>query len=89
MADTVADDIPKQQHNTTEDKKMMDRIFPSGHKPETAVFDTVIQITFEDIQNYLNVLEDDHFKQVVMPDHGNFADGKRTMMTTGWFERHV
>ena len=57
--------------------------------PETAVFDTVIQITFKDVQDYLNVLEDDHFRQVVMPDHANFADAKRTMMTTGWFERHV
>jgi hypothetical protein len=52
-------------------------------------YDTVIQITFNNIEDYLNVLQDDHFKKVVMPDHENFADVKKTLMTTGWFERHV
>jgi hypothetical protein len=68
---------------------LLDRIFPGGHKPATPEYDTVIQITFNDVQDYLNVLEDEHFKKVVMPDHENFADAKRTLMTTGWFERHV
>lgn len=62
-----------------------------GGIPESCIadYDCFIQIVFRDVQDYVNVKNDPHYKQVVMPDHGNFADEKRTKMATGWFERHI
>lgn len=59
---------------------------PAGH---VADYDSFIQIVFKDAQDFINVKEDPHYKRVVMPDHENFADTKRTTMVTGWFETHV
>ncbi|RMZ75372.1 hypothetical protein DV737_g5307, partial [Chaetothyriales sp. CBS 132003] len=57
------------QHNTNEDKKIPDQIFASGHKPSTLGCNTVIQTTFQDVQDYPDVLKDEYFKTVVMPSH--------------------
>jgi hypothetical protein len=51
--------------------------------------DAVIQVVFKDIQDYLRVREDPHFKSVVNPDHVNFADPQKTRFAMGWFEVHV
>ena len=68
---------------------MMGEIF--GEIPESCVadYDCFIQMVFRDLQDYISVKNDPHYKQVVMPDHGNFADQKRTKIVTGWYEKHV
>ena len=59
---------------------------PENNIPDCDCF---IQIVFRDIQDYINVKNDPHYMQVVVPDHKNFADHKRTTMATGWFEKHI
>lgn len=67
----------------------MNTIFGDLPAAKIADHDSFIQIVFKDDQDYINVMEDPHYKQVVMPDHGNFADMERTTMVIGWLERHV
>jgi EthD domain len=80
---------PEKQHNTSETKKMMYRIFGELYSGNIAEYDCFIQMVFRDAQDFINVKEDPHYKKVVMPDHGNFADTKRTTMVTGWIEKHI
>ncbi|PGH23593.1 hypothetical protein AJ80_02373 [Polytolypa hystricis UAMH7299] len=77
------------QHNSSTTKNMMTQIFSEGHRVQVAECDTVVQIVFRDVQDYINVRSDPHFENVVNPDHVNFADGTRTQMVTGWFEAHI
>ena len=58
----------------------------SGHVADPDCF---IQVVFKDLDDYMSVKDDPHYKQVVMPDHEHFADPVRTTMATGWFEKHV
>lgn len=58
-----------------------------AHKVDDA--DCVVQIVFRDVQDYVRVREDEHFKTVVNPDHDVFSDPARTKFVTGWFEFHV
>lgn len=51
--------------------------------------DAFVQIVFRDIQDYINVKEDPHYKEIVAPDHANFADGQKTRIVIGWLESHV
>ena len=64
-------------------------MFPGLPESNVADHDCFIHIVFKDVQDFINVENDPHYRQVVMPDHGNFADDKRTTMVTGWFERHI
>ncbi|KAL1963920.1 hypothetical protein VTN77DRAFT_7726 [Rasamsonia byssochlamydoides] len=78
------------QHNTTPTKSLLTQIF--GSMPETqqvADYDCFIQIVFRDVADYIAVKEDPHYKEVIFPDHANFADMARTKMVTGWLEVHV
>ena len=61
------------------------------HLPESNVadYDCFIHIVFKDVQDFINVKNDLYYKQVVVPDHGKFADHKTTTVVTGWFERHI
>ena len=68
---------------------MMGQMFAELPESNVADYDCFIHIVFKDVQDFINVKNDPHYKQVVMPDHGNFADQKRTKMVTGWFERHI
>ena len=68
---------------------MIGQMFEKLPESNVAGYDCFIQIVFRDVQDFINVKNDPHYKQVVVPDHGNFADGKRTTMVTGWFERHI
>ncbi|KAF2676585.1 hypothetical protein K458DRAFT_447401 [Lentithecium fluviatile CBS 122367] len=78
------------QHNTTATASLIYQIY-AGHLPASNVSDAdaVIQIVFKDIADYLRVRQDPHFINVVNPDHGNFADPKKTRMSVGSFEVHV
>ncbi|KAF2655736.1 hypothetical protein K491DRAFT_657861 [Lophiostoma macrostomum CBS 122681] len=78
------------QHNTTESASLIDKVY-GGQLPASAVsdVDAIIQIVFKDIDDYLRVREDDHFKKVVNPDHKNFANAAKTRMSVGEFEVHV
>lgn len=64
-------------------------MFPNLPSVNVAPFDAIVQIVFRDIQDYINVKNDPHFMNVVNPDHVNFADVANTMMSAGWYEKHV
>jgi hypothetical protein len=68
---------------------MMGQIF--GNIPETklADYDCFIQVTFRNVQDYIDVKEDPVYKQVIFPDHANFADLSKSKMITGWLETHI
>jgi hypothetical protein len=68
---------------------MMRQIFGDMHAAMAADYDCIIQMVFNDPQDFINVKQDPHYKQVVMPDHENFADMERSRMMTGWIERHI
>lgn len=68
---------------------MNEQIFGDLHTEISADYDCIIQIVFKDVQDFINVKDDPHYKQAVLPDHGHFADTKRTKMVTGWFETHI
>jgi hypothetical protein len=78
-----------KQHNTTKSKKMMNQLLGDMYLGNVADYDCIIQIVFKDPQDFVNVKNDPHYKAVVLPDHGHFADVKRTTMVTGWFETHI
>ena len=68
---------------------MIGQMFEGLPGSNVADYDCFIQIVFRDVQDFVDVKNDPHYKRVVAPDHGNFADQKRTTMVTGWFERHI
>ncbi|KAL8974399.1 MAG: hypothetical protein Q9197_001368 [Variospora fuerteventurae] len=77
------------QHNTSGLMKDIDQLFPNLSSVNHSPYDGFITIVFRDMQDYINVKNDPHYLSVVNPDHANFADGPSTMMSFGWFERHV
>ncbi|KAL8725153.1 MAG: hypothetical protein Q9166_007528 [cf. Caloplaca sp. 2 TL-2023] len=77
------------QHNTSEMMKGIDALFPNLSSVNHSSYDAFVTIVFRDIQDYINVKNDPHYMSVVNPDHVNFADGPSTMMSFGWFEKHV
>jgi hypothetical protein len=68
------------------DLKLM---FPNLPDVNAAPYDAVVQMVFRDVEDYIAVKNDEHFRKVVNPDHVNFADPANTLMSVGWFERHV
>jgi hypothetical protein len=46
-------------------------------------------MAFHSPEDFIAVKEDPHYKNVVLPDHGYFADVQRTTMVTGWLETHI
>ncbi len=68
---------------------MMTQIFGDLYAGNVAEYDCIVQMVFRDVQDFINVKDDPHYKMVVLPDHGHFADVKRTSMVTGWFETHI
>ena len=81
--------IAPEQHNTSECMKEIDTLFPNLPGVNHSPYDAIVTIVFRDAQDYINVKNDPHFRSVVNPDHVNFADGANTMMSYGWFEKHV
>ncbi|KAK3674114.1 hypothetical protein LTR78_005961 [Recurvomyces mirabilis] len=77
------------QHNTSPMVQDLDKLFPNLPSVNRSPYDAFVQIVFRDVQDYINVKDDPHYMNVVNPDHVNFADGPGTMMSFGWFERHV
>ncbi|KAL8791877.1 MAG: hypothetical protein Q9195_005539 [Heterodermia aff. obscurata] len=77
------------QHNTPELMSGIDNLFPNLSSVNHSSYDAFVTIVFRDIQDYINVKNDRHYMSVVNPDHANFADGPGTMMSFGWFEKHV
>lgn len=78
-----------KQHNTSEMMSGIDNLFPNLSSVNHSSYDAFVTIVFRDIQDYINVKNDPHYTSVVNPDHVNFADGPNTMMSFGWFEKHV
>lgn len=67
----------------------LDKMFPGLPSANVAPYDAFIQIVFRDLQDYINVKDDPHYLSVVNPDHVNFADLPNTVMSAGWYEKHV
>ncbi|KAK4902961.1 hypothetical protein LTR49_026966 [Elasticomyces elasticus] len=64
----------------------------AGHLKDLLVKNKIVDYTmivFRNVQDYINVKDDPHYRTVVNPDHVNFADGPGTMMSFGWFENHL
>lgn len=78
-----------KQHNTSSTKSLIQPIFGDLPAEKVADYDAVVQIVFRDVEDYVKVRQDPHYKQVVVPDHDNFADGRRTKFVTGSFVVHV
>lgn len=78
-----------KQHNTSSTKSLIKPIFGDLPAEKVAEYDAVVQIVFRDVEDYVKVRQDPHYKQVVVPDHDNFADGAKTKFVTGSFEYHV
>jgi len=52
-------------------------------------YDSIIQVDFPDVENFVRMKQDPVYVEKVMPDHENFADTKRSRMAVGWSENHV
>ena len=78
-----------KQHNTSDCMKDIAKLFPNLKSVNHSQFDAFVTIVFRNVQDYIDVKNDPHYMGVVNPDHANFADGPSTMMSFGWFERHV
>ena len=78
-----------KQHNTSEMMAGISALFPNLSSVNHSSYDAFVTIVFRDIQDYINVKNDPHYMTIVNPDHVNFADGPNTMMSLGWFEKHV
>lgn len=72
-----------KQHNTSDAKQLMGQIFEWLPDSGIADYDAFIYIVSKDVQDFINVANDPHYQQVVVPDHQNFADHERTTMVTG------
>ncbi|CAI6237345.1 unnamed protein product [Periconia digitata] len=77
------------QHNTSELMKDIENLFPNLPSVNRSPYDAFVTIVFRNIEDYVKVKNDPHYLSVVNPDHVNFADGPSTMMSFGWFEKHV
>ncbi|KAH8813011.1 EthD domain-containing protein [Xylogone sp. PMI_703] len=77
------------QHNTSELMKDINLLFPNLNSVNVSPSDAFVTIVFRNVEDYISVKNDPHYLSVVNPDHGNFADGPNTLMSFGWFERHV
>ena len=67
----------------------MGQIFARLPEHLIADYDAFIHIVFKIVQDSLNVTNDPHYKQVVVPNHRNFADHERTTMVIGWLGTHI
>ena len=68
---------------------MTRQIFDKLPESSVADYDCFVHIVFRDVQDFISVTSDPLYKQVIIPDHENFADSERTKMITGWFGRHI
>ncbi|KAH8691019.1 EthD domain-containing protein [Phaeosphaeriaceae sp. PMI808] len=69
--------------------KDIENLFPNLPSINRSPYDAFVTIVFRNIEDYVSVKNDPHYLKVVNPDHDNFADGPSTMMSFGWFEKHV
>jgi hypothetical protein len=69
--------------------KDIENLFPNLPSVNRSPYDAFVTIVFRNIEDYVSVKNDPHYLSVVNPDHANFADGPSTMMSFGWFEKHV
>lgn len=68
---------------------MMTQIFGNFPEGQTAGYDCIIQIAFKDVQDYIRAKDDPYYKEVILPDHTQFANAEKTLFVTGWLETHV
>jgi hypothetical protein len=68
---------------------MWRNIFGGMYQANEAPYDCIILIVFHNPQDFNAVKNDPHYRHMVLPDHGNFADPERTTMVTGWLEKRI
>jgi hypothetical protein len=69
--------------------KDLEKLFPNLPSVNRSENDAFITIVFRNVQDYVDVKNDPHFVNVVNPDHENFSDPANTLMSYGWYEKHV
>ncbi|MCJ1423846.1 hypothetical protein MMC29_001731 [Sticta canariensis] len=75
-------------HNTSETRKLLAKI--AGPQFDNhAEYDSFVQAVFKDVEDFVRMKADPLWREVVAPDHENFADTKRSCMTVGWVEDHI
>ncbi|TIA33335.1 hypothetical protein D6C78_07617 [Aureobasidium pullulans] len=72
----------KMVHNLSSTRALMSRIVGPQFS-NTADYDCFIQISFDDIEDFVRLKADPHFLENCTPDHENFADTNRSQMTIG------
>ena len=69
--------------------KDLEHLFPNLPNVNRSENDAFITIVFRNVQDYVDVKNDPHFINVVNPDHKHFSDPANTLMSYGWYEKHV
>ncbi|KAM5527614.1 hypothetical protein FOXYSP1_19976 [Fusarium oxysporum f. sp. phaseoli] len=69
-------------HNTSKTRNQMALLYDSQFA-NVADYDAIIQIMFDDVQDFVRVKADPFFQKSVTPDHEKFADTARSRMTIG------
>ncbi|KAJ0134004.1 hypothetical protein HZ326_22942 [Fusarium oxysporum f. sp. albedinis] len=69
-------------HNTLETRSLMFLLYDSQFA-NVADYDAIIQIFFDDVQDFVRMKADPFFQKSVTPDHEEFADTARSRMTIG------
>ncbi|KAI0127018.1 EthD domain-containing protein [Xylariales sp. AK1849] len=75
-------------HNNTESRTLMKRLFDHDMR-NLADFDCFSQVVFKNVDDYKRMQGDPWFKEKLAPDHKNFADIKRSIMTLGWITEYI
>ncbi|KAI9762129.1 MAG: hypothetical protein M4579_000609 [Chaenotheca gracillima] len=72
-------------HNDNKTRPLMSKIIDPQFA-NLAEYDSIVEIVFRDVEDFVKMKADPEYKTKVMPDHENFANTKTSKMTIGWFE---
>ncbi|CAJ0552556.1 Ff.00g006340.m01.CDS01 [Fusarium sp. VM40] len=69
-------------HNSSSTRSKM-ALVAGPQFANTADYDAIIQIMFNDVDDFVRMKADPYFQERATPDHEQFADTKRSRMTIG------
>ncbi|KAM0545986.1 hypothetical protein ACHAPJ_011098 [Fusarium lateritium] len=69
-------------HNSSSTRSKM-ALIAGPQFANTTDYDAIIQIMFEDVEDFVRMKEDPDYKERVVPDHEEFANTERSRMTIG------
>ncbi|KAL7941083.1 EthD domain-containing protein [Trichoderma barbatum] len=70
-------------HTPLVTRSLMAKLFDAQFS-NVADYDSIVQVRFSNIEQFMALKEDPEYKRVIFADHNNFADTKRSKMTIGW-----